>query len=81
MSELTPAEQDLQRAIEAVAHEEGWLPDGAVLGDWLIATEVIVLDDPDGKTLYGHILPNVMPWHRILGLMEVTKRRLDTGLS
>lgn len=73
------ADNVLEEAIRKNLAAYGFLEGEYMLGDWVVCVELVSFaEDEAGRTRYAHLIPGEgMPYHRLLGLMDVTRAELD----
>lgn len=77
--EQIASDNALEAAITENLQAYGLLTEGWVLADWVICLSMEGFNaEALGRTKYAHVIPGEsLPYHRLLGLMDVTRMNLD----
>jgi hypothetical protein len=72
--EQITADSQLERSIGDVMRAYELMPEDGVIGDWVVAIEVVLFaEESRGQTKYCYLTPgDGVPSHRLYGLLNVT---------
>lgn len=81
-AEQIEADENLTRAIEQCVNAYGFADDYIITDYMVIAAQVRLDVDGDSETAYSYLYRDSdMPYHRILGLLEVARTRAKFNMN